>query len=273
MNYDILIMAAGLGKRMNSSVPKPVVNLLDKPMIIYILETISNINTLPDKIYIITYHKFYDVIISICKDKLPASICDRIVWLQQEIEPLGTGSSVQEAITRIPTIIGDDNKPLIILSSDVPMISRDTIQSMLNTYSGDKNSTKAVILTDYMENSTGYGRIIKNENGVFQKIVEEKDASDVEKAIKIVNTGIYCISYCFLRHELFQIDNKNAANEYYLTDLFGILKKNNETILLAQIKKVNTYELFNINTAQQLKDLECLVLTTHHINTLRVGCL
>jgi bifunctional UDP-N-acetylglucosamine pyrophosphorylase/glucosamine-1-phosphate N-acetyltransferase len=252
-------MAAGLGKRMNSSVPKPVVNLLNKPMIIYILETISNMDKLPDNIYIITYHKFYDVIISICKDKLPASICDRIVWLQQDIEPLGTGSSVQEAIKRIP-IEGDDCKPLIILSSDVPMICKDTIQSILKTFNSDKNCRKAVILTDYMENSTGYGRIIKNDEGIFQKIVEEKDANDIERAIKIVNTGIYCISYCFLRNELFQIDNKNAANEYYLTDLFSILKNKGETILLAQIKKVKNYELFNINTAQQLKDLEALIL-------------
>lgn len=259
MNYDILIMAAGLGKRMNSSVPKPVVNLLNKPMIIYILETVSNMDKLPDKIYIITYHKFYDVIISICKDKLPASICDRIVWLKQEIEPLGTGSSVQEAIKRIP-IESDDCKPLIILSSDVPMISKDTIQSILKTYNDNNDNKSAVILTDYMENSTGYGRIIKNDEGIFQKIVEEKDANDIERAIKIVNTGIYCISYCFLRNELFQIDNKNAANEYYLTDLFSILKNKGETILLAEIKKVKNYELFNINTAQQLKDLESLVL-------------
>jgi bifunctional UDP-N-acetylglucosamine pyrophosphorylase/glucosamine-1-phosphate N-acetyltransferase len=140
------------------------------------------------------------------------------------------------------------------------MISKDTIQSMLNTYNDDKNCRKAVILTDYMENSTGYGRIIKNDEVIFQKIVEEKDANDIERAIKIVNTGIYCISYCFLRNELFQIDNKNAANEYYLTDLFSILKNKGETILLAQIKKINNYELFNINTAQQLKDLESLIL-------------
>ncbi len=258
MTYDILIMAAGLGKRMNSSVPKPVVNVLNKPMIIYILETIASIDTLPDKIYIITYYKFHDVIISICRDKLPVSISSKIVWLQQQIEPLGTGSSVQEAIKQIP--IDNDNKPLVILSSDVPMISKTTIKTMINSYIDDKNDKKAIILTEYMENSTGYGRIMKNNEGIFEKIVEEKDANDVQKATKIVNTGIYCISYCFLRNELFKIDNKNAANEYYLTDLFGILKNNNECILLAEVKKTNSYELFNINTAQQLKELEALIL-------------
>jgi bifunctional UDP-N-acetylglucosamine pyrophosphorylase/glucosamine-1-phosphate N-acetyltransferase len=258
MSYDILIMAAGLGKRMNSSVPKPVVPLLEKPMIIYILETIASLSKLPDKIYIITYHKSHDVIINICKDHLSGShIVNRIVWLQQQIEPLGTGSSVQEAIKQIP--ISDSSKPLLILSSDVPMISRDTIQSMLDTYNNDTNTTKAVILTDYIENPTGYGRIIKDLNGEFLNIVEEKDANVDEKAVKIVNTGIYCISYCFLRNELFQIDNKNASGEYYLTDLFTILQKNNEKICLAEIKKTKGYELFNINTQAQLKELEELI--------------
>ena len=251
-------MAAGLGKRMNSSVPKPVVPLLEKPMIIYILETIASLSKLPDKIYIITYHKSHDVIINICKDHLSGShIVNRIVWLQQQIEPLGTGSSVQEAIKQIP--ISDSSKPLLILSSDVPMISRDTIQSMLDTYNNDTNTTKAVILTDYIENPTGYGRIIKDLNGEFLNIVEEKDANVDEKAVKIVNTGIYCISYCFLRNELFQIDNKNASGEYYLTDLFTILQKNNEKICLAEIKKTKGYELFNINTQAQLKELEELI--------------
>jgi bifunctional UDP-N-acetylglucosamine pyrophosphorylase/glucosamine-1-phosphate N-acetyltransferase len=258
MSYDILIMAAGLGKRMNSSVPKPVVPLLDKPMIIYIIETIASLSTLPDKIYIITYHKSHDVIINICKDHLSGShIVNRIVWLQQQIEPLGTGSSVQEAIKQID--ISDGYKPLLILSSDVPMISRDTIQSMLDTYNNDTDTNKAVILTDYIENPTGYGRIIKDLNGEFLNIVEEKDANVDEKAVKIVNTGIYCISYCFLRNELFQIDNKNAAGEYYLTDLFTILQKNNEKICLAEIKKTKGYELFNINTQAQLKELEELI--------------
>jgi bifunctional UDP-N-acetylglucosamine pyrophosphorylase / glucosamine-1-phosphate N-acetyltransferase len=260
MSYDILIMAAGLGKRMNSNVPKPVVSLLDKPMIIYILETIATLNKLPDKIYIITYHKSHEIIVNICKDKLADyQIANRIVWLQQQIEPLGTGSSVQEAIKQIP--ISDPSKPLLILSSDVPMISRDTIQSMLDTYSNDINKTKAVILTDYIENPMGYGRIIKNVNDEFLNIVEEKDANVDEKAIKIVNTGIYCISYCFLKNELFQIDNKNAAAEYYLTDLFTILKKNNEKICLAEIKKTKGYELFNINTQAQLRELEGLIIS------------
>jgi bifunctional UDP-N-acetylglucosamine pyrophosphorylase/glucosamine-1-phosphate N-acetyltransferase len=261
MSYDILIMAAGLGKRMNSNVPKPVVPLLDKPMIIYILETIATLSTLPDKIYIITYHKSHEVIINICKDHLSSSLIvwlqQQIVWLQQQIEPLGTGSSVQEAIKQIS--ISDGSKPLLILSSDVPMISRDTIQSMLDTYSNDTDKTKAVILTDYIENPMGYGRIIKDVNGEFLNIVEEKDANVDEKAIKIVNTGIYCISYCFLRNELFKIDNKNAADEYYLTDLFTILQKNNDKICLAEIKKTKSYELFNINTQAQLKELEELI--------------
>jgi bifunctional UDP-N-acetylglucosamine pyrophosphorylase/glucosamine-1-phosphate N-acetyltransferase len=153
-------------------------------------------------------------------------------------------------------IIKDDLKPLIILSSDVPMISKNTIQQLLDN---SKILPVANILTTVMDNPTGYGRIICN-NGAFLKIVEQKDASEAQKAIDVVNTGIYCISYSYLQNELFNISNINASNEYYLTDLFGILKNNGSIVTLTpHISPIN-YELFNINTAAQLEELEAIVL-------------
>jgi bifunctional UDP-N-acetylglucosamine pyrophosphorylase/glucosamine-1-phosphate N-acetyltransferase len=110
-----------------------------------------------------------------------------------------------------------------------------------------------------MDNPTGYGRIISND-GAFLKIIEQKDASEAQKAIDVVNTGIYCISYSYLQNELFNISNINASNEYYLTDLFGILKNNGSIVTLTpHISPIN-YELFNINTAAQLEELEAIVL-------------
>jgi bifunctional UDP-N-acetylglucosamine pyrophosphorylase/glucosamine-1-phosphate N-acetyltransferase len=254
MNFDILVMAAGLGKRMNSKIPKPVIPVLGKPMLLHILETISTLESLPDNIYIITNHISYNVILDACRDKIPFKLLDRINWLQQLVEPCGTGSSVQEGIKQI--IIKDDLKPLIILSSDVPMISKNTIQQLLDN---SKILPVANILTTVMDNPTGYGRIISND-GAFLKIIEQKDASEAQKAIDVVNTGIYCISYSYLQNELFNISNINASNEYYLTDLFGILKNNGSIVTLTpHISPIN-YELFNINTAAQLEELEAIVL-------------
>jgi bifunctional UDP-N-acetylglucosamine pyrophosphorylase / glucosamine-1-phosphate N-acetyltransferase len=253
MNFDILIMAAGLGKRMNSKIPKPVIPLLGKPMLLHILETISTLEDLPDKIYIITNHISYNIILEACRDKIPFCLLDRISWLQQLVEPCGTGSSVQEAIKQM--CIKDKLKPVLILSSDVPMISKNTIRQLLDN---SKTLPVANILTTVMDNPTGYGRIISN-NGSFLKIVEQKDANDTEKAIDVVNTGIYCISYSYLRNELFSISNINASNEYYLTDLFGILKHNGSKVTLTTHISYINYELFNINTAAQLEELEALV--------------
>jgi bifunctional UDP-N-acetylglucosamine pyrophosphorylase/glucosamine-1-phosphate N-acetyltransferase len=253
MNFDILIMAAGLGKRMKSSIPKPVIPVLGKPMLVNILETISTLDTLPDNIYIITYHLSHDAIVEACTNKIPLGLVDKIVWLKQTIEPLGTGSSVQEAVKQMPDI--KPNKQIVILSSDVPMISKNTIESL----GGNISSTpSATILTNIINDPTGYGRI-KTNGDVFEKIIEQKDANEEEKQIKVVNTGIYCISYTFLKNELFQIDNNNAASEYYLTDLFEILKKGNQSVLLLPLVSTNNYELFNINTQEQLKELESML--------------
>ena len=140
----------------------------------------------------------------------------------------------------------------MILSSDVPMISRGTMESMITNYNGS-----AVILTDKMQNPYGYGRILEN-NGEFLAIVEEKDASACEKLINVVNTGIYCISYSFLRNQLFTITNNNAAEEYYLTDLFGILKNENVSVRTLLVQRTVPYELFNVNTKAQLEELESM---------------
>jgi len=252
INYDILIMAAGLGKRMKSTIPKPVIPVCGKPMLLHILDTISTLSSLPGHIYVITYYLHSQAVVSACLDHLPSNISDRIVWLVQTIEPMGTGSSVQEAIKQIPNSSIDS---LLILSSDVPMISKNSMESMMEEYTRQR---RALILTDHMDNPYGYGRIIE-ANGDFFAIAEEKDSNAEQKLIKTVNTGIYCIPYIYLRKQLFTITNNNAAEEYYLTDLFGILKQENLSVGTTQIQKSCPYELFNINTKDQLNELEELI--------------
>lgn len=258
--YDILILAAGLGKRMNSDIPKPVFPLDNKPMLLYLLETIQSLNNSFRNIYIIVNSLHHEVIKDICmtyiRNNKSCSILNtynKIIWIVEEQPPQGTGHSLHVAIQSIhPENI---HIPLLILSADVPMISKHTITNMLTLYSSTKVD-KAVLLGLNVKNPYGYGRIVKNKLGDFIKIIEEKDANPLEKQITLVNTGIYCISYSLLYKYLNKIKNNNVSKEYYLTDLFTILTSENEEVTVEILKSNNGYEICNVNTIGELKDLE-----------------
>lgn len=258
--YDILILAAGLGKRMNSEIPKPVLPLDNKPMLFYLLDTIQSLNYPFRNLYIIVNSLHNEIIRDKCityirNSQSPNSLCtyNKITWIVEEQPPQGTGHSLRFAIQSInPKNI---TIPLLILSADVPMISKQTITNMLTMYSSTIID-KAVLLGVNVENPFGYGRIVINKHGDFITIIEEKDADLLQKKITLVNTGIYCICYSFLLNYLYKINNNNASNEYYLTDLFNILTSQKEAVMVEIFKGNNVYEICNVNTLGELKELE-----------------
>ncbi len=263
--YDILIMAAGLGKRMNSDIPKPIFPLSDKPMLMYLIETIYNLKNKPENTYIITNNIHSKIIKDTCKNystnisskrTISKSIMTNIHWLEQDTPPMGTGDTVRIAIEKINP---NSNKPLIILSADVPMISGETIEYLVEKYYNTPIiKEKAIILAINNETPHGYGRIILNNNE-FIKIVEQKDANEAEQEITLVNTGIYCISYNLLKFELNLINNNNASGEYYLTDLFSIAKDAGASILINTLESHLGYQVFNVNTIRQIQELEDMI--------------
>jgi bifunctional N-acetylglucosamine-1-phosphate-uridyltransferase/glucosamine-1-phosphate-acetyltransferase GlmU-like protein len=250
--YNVLIMAAGIGKRMGSNIPKPIYPLLNKPMLVYIIESLRNLKNRPKCIYIIVNNIHGSIIKNTCASYIKN---DPIVWIEQTTEPSGTGNTVQIATNFISSKL---DEPLLILSADVPLISSNTIQNILTEYFINSESS-AIILGMNVENPYGYGRIIKNDKE-FLQIVEEKDATKEQRQISFVNTGIYCICFSNLRNELFEINNNNSSNEYYLTDLFEILKKKNKKIFVCELESSRNFELFGVNTIEQLKDLEKYLL-------------
>jgi len=167
---------------------------------------------------------------------------EKYVWIQQH-PALGTGHAVQCAYK---DYFYDKEGTVIVLNADAPFIRSKTIEKLIENL----NTSDAALLVAEVKDPFGYGRIIE-EDGLFNRIVEEKDASQEEKEIKRVNAGVYGFEISILEKYIFDLDTKNAQGEYYLTDMFGILKKQNKVIgvVLSEDEK----EILNINTLEQLQ--------------------
>ena len=232
-------MAGGLGKRMNSSLPKVLHIINNKPMIVNIIDTVSMLNL--NKIFIIV-GKFKDIIQNTIEKYI---INDLIEYVIQQ-EPLGTGHAIQCCYNKL--LLNHKFKTLI-LSGDVPLIKKNTLESMI-LFNSD-----CLLLTTEFENPYGYGRIIR-ENNQFSKIQEEKDCSEDEKQICEINAGIYLIQTGYIIGNIINITNNNNQKEYYLTDLFKLLKEKNANIDTLKINESENYQIKGVNTIEQLKELE-----------------
>jgi len=242
-NSVILIMAGGLGKRMNSEVPKVLHLINNKPMIVEIIETSLKLNI--HKIGIIV-GKYYAVIKETIEQYIDTDIiASKITFIMQN-EPLGTGHAIlccKKFLEKMPSYIYN----VCILSGDVPLISVESINNLLN------DTEFCNILIANIDDPRGYGRIVI-ENNKISKIVEEKDSSEEERQIKFINSGIYSFNIKVLLHYIDKIDNNNKQNEYYLTQLFELFVKNYIPINYQIVE--NILEISGVNDQQQLLILE-----------------
>ena len=239
---NIIIMAGGLGKRMNSDIPKVLHEFNNKPMIVNIIETVMKLDI--NKIFIIV-GKHRNIIQSIIEEYV---ISDLIEYVIQH-EALGTGHAIQACYNHL--LMNHQYKTLI-LSGDVPLIRVETLKKMIDL---DSN---CVILTATVENPYGYGRIVRKDN-IFLKIQEEKDCTIEEKKISEINAGIYLIQTGYLIGDILNITNKNNQKEYYLTDIFKLLKKKNLDIDLLELKSSESYQIRGVNTIEQLGELNSII--------------
>ena len=201
---NITILAGGEGKRMKSSIPKVLHLFYGKPMIVCILEESLRLN--PSSIFIIVgkYHKEI-------KETIEKYITSSIIQYIEQPIPLGTGDAIRQCLPYY-----QENEFVLILNGDMPnfksTILRDSIKKKEN-----------VLFIFSKEDPTGYGRVIIKDSKII-KIIEEKDTTDKEQKIKLVNTGIYFLEGKLLKQSIPKIENKNKQNEYYLTSLFEISK-------------------------------------------------
>ena len=234
----VLIMAGGLGKRMNSELPKVLHLLKEKPLIVHVIETALKIN--PIKIGIIV-GKYREIIQETINQYLEDT--SNIEYIIQP-DALGTGHAIMCCKDFLSNY---KNSSVTILSGDVPLIKSETLER-LNT---SLNKSRAAILINKLNNPTGYGRIIRDRDQ-FVKIVEEKDCNDRERKVDLVNSGIYSFKTETIDNNISKITNNNKQNEYYLTDIFNFIDK--KFIDLVYLE--NKYEVMGVNTPEQLKELE-----------------
>lgn len=234
MALSVVILAAGQGSRMRSKKSKVLHTLAGKSLIRHVIGTVESLEA--DNIIIVQGH---------LGEQVQSSLGDKkIIWVEQK-NRLGTGHAVLQTL---PYIKQDDK--VLILYGDVPLVSFDTLNHLIEITSKDGLG----ILTTRLDNPTGLGRILRNRFGEIESIVEEKDASDIQLQIKEINTGIYCVSGRHLHQWLPEIKNKNKQKEYYLTDIVAIACNNK--IDIRAVHPAHNFEILGVNTRAQLANLE-----------------
>ena len=233
-----IILAAGKGVRMKSDKPKVVFEFAGKPMIKRVVETAQKIES--DIITIVVGYK-KDMIIDI----IPKT--EKIKFIEQK-EQNGTGHAVM--VTE--NVFKDFDGNIFILCGDVPLLRTETLQKMLTKHK--ETNAACTVLTAIMDDALKYGRIIRKKNGNVLKIIEFKDATENEKLIKEINTGIYCFDAKNLFSALQKVTNNNQQKEYYLTDTLEIL--NNDNKLVTSVLLDDMIEASGVNSKEQLNNLE-----------------
>jgi len=230
---DVVILAAGKGTRMRSSLPKVLHRLAGVPLVGHVIRTARGLG--PHAIHVVYGHG---------GEQVPALIGQSdIQWAKQDPQ-LGTGHAVQQAM---PGVTGDT---VLVLYGDVPLTRLETLQALLTATNGGKLAVLTANLTD----PTGYGRIVRDGSGKVLRIVEQKDASEAEKAIGEINTGILAAPAGRMRDWLARLGNHNAQKEYYLTDVIGMAVA--EGIEVATAQPAAEWEILGVNSKAQLAELE-----------------
>jgi bifunctional UDP-N-acetylglucosamine pyrophosphorylase/glucosamine-1-phosphate N-acetyltransferase len=229
---SVVILAAGKGTRMYSAKPKVLHALAGKPLVAHVLDCAQSLN--PEQICVVYGHG---------GESVPQAMARYGASFALQEPQLGTGHAVQQAVPHL----SDDSRTLI-LYGDVPLIQQKTLLQMLQADSG------MTLLTVNMPNPAGYGRIVRNEKGAVTGIVEERDATDVQRLITEVNTGIMLVDTALLRQCLAKLGNNNAQGEYYLTDVVALAVAQGVEIHTAQ--PANEWEIHGINNKLQLSVLE-----------------
>ncbi len=233
-----IILAAGKGVRMKSDKPKVVFEFAGKPMIKRVVETAQKIES--DIITIVVGYKKEMIIDIVPKTK-------KIKFIEQK-EQNGTGHAVM--VTE--NVFKDFDGNIFILCGDVPLLRAETLQKMLTKHK--ETNAACTVLTAIMDDALKYGRIIRKKNGNVLKIIEFKDATENEKLIKEIKTGIYCFDAKNLFSALQKVTNNNQQKEYYLTDTLEIL--NNDNKLVTSVLLDDMIEASGVNSKEQLNNLE-----------------
>lgn len=243
MSLSIIIMAAGKGTRMKSDLPKVLHQANGRPVVEYVIEKSQKLE--PETIVLIVGHQ---------ADLVREATAHFPVSLALQQPQLGTGHAVMQAEPLLKDFDGD----LVILSGDAPLFTTRTLRKLVE-FHRSKHAV-ATVLTAEIDDPTGYGRVIRSSDGdEVLRIVEQKDATEEERSVKEINSGVYVFRAANLFSALHAITNDNAQQEYYLTDVFGICFNLGEKVCAFKVGDPN--EIRGINTPEQLREAEALLLS------------
>jgi bifunctional UDP-N-acetylglucosamine pyrophosphorylase/glucosamine-1-phosphate N-acetyltransferase len=229
-----VILAGGLGKRMNSHLPKPAHKIGDHSMLQHVIRKMDRINI--EKIYIVFGQKG-----ELLKESVAPN--SKIIWVHQDPQ-LGTGHALQVAFEKIKE--NHDSGEILVCNGDAPFVREATMAKMFEI-------KHCSLLGCFVNNPHGYGRILKTPNNLFSGIIEEKDATDEQRKIQYINAGLYCFTFESLVQHLHTLENNNAQSEYYLTDLPPKLVN----VKIVEID--DEEEIYNVNSREQLEYAETIM--------------
>ncbi|MAC32547.1 MAG: UDP-N-acetylglucosamine diphosphorylase/glucosamine-1-phosphate N-acetyltransferase [Haliea sp.] len=245
MALEVIVLAAGQGSRMRSRFPKVLQKLAGRPLLQHVLDTAAALA--PSRIHVVVGHG---------ADAVREAFADRgLNWVDQS-ERLGTGHAVLQAMPAVDTAA-----TVLVLYGDVPLVAEDTLRSLLAMA-----ASGPALLTASLDNPAGYGRILRNANGQFSAVVEDRDASPEQRALREVNTGILAAPAAQLAQLLPLVGNDNQQGEYYLPDILTLALERNIAVHTAgvghllEVQGVNDpFQLAQLERALQLQQAEALM--------------
>ncbi|MBE7704992.1 MAG: bifunctional N-acetylglucosamine-1-phosphate uridyltransferase/glucosamine-1-phosphate acetyltransferase [Cyanobacteria bacterium SIG29] len=233
-----IVLAAGKGTRMKSELPKVLHTIFNKPLLSYVIDAVNNTGYI-DENFVIVGHEAEKV-----ENFVSSSFANAKCILQAP--QLGTGDAVNKATP----FLKDFDGYVVVVCGDTPLITAETLKNFIDFH--DNNHADLTVMSAIFDNPKNYGRIVRDKNNKFVAIVEEKDATSEQKAVKEVNAGIYCINWKTVSESFNNLKNNNAQGEYYLTD---IVKWAVEKHLVVQSYILeNNEEIFGINSKIQLSE-------------------
>ncbi|WP_332633210.1 bifunctional UDP-N-acetylglucosamine diphosphorylase/glucosamine-1-phosphate N-acetyltransferase GlmU [Halalkalibacter flavus] len=238
-NRYAVILAAGQGTRMKSKLYKVLHPVCGKPMVQHVVDQVSSLG-FEEKVAVVGFGA----------EVVQQQLGEEVSYAVQE-EQLGTGHAVMQAASMLEGKEGTT----VVLCGDTPLLTAETIDQLLTCH--DKEKAKATILTAVASDPTGYGRVIRNKEGLVERIVEHKDATEEERGVTEINTGTYCFDNVALFEALQKVGNDNVQGEYYLPDVIEILQKSGETISAYQTPSFN--ETLGVNDRVALAEAEVIM--------------
>lgn len=236
-----VVLAAGKGTRMRSDLPKVVHPVASRPMVAWVVDACRDAGF--TRVVLVVGHK-QEVVREVFEGQ------GDIVYSEQ-LEQHGTGHAVQCALDHLRRVDGE----VVVLAGDGPLVRASTLAKVLKKHRESKAA--ATIATSVVEDPSGYGRIVRDASGRFAAIVEDKDATDAQRAIREINPSIYCFDAHLLVASLPRLRNDNAKGEYYLTDIPGMLR--DEGRVVEVVDAMPPEDVLSINTPEQLAEVDTIL--------------